>query len=202
VELEDLDLQVNDDRLPAKIKFLFNKILNKMPNRASSPKRATSRGRVRSTSRSRNVQSPSRKFSVAKVLAPYKGCPEGEVKRKGYTRKTYTLRSGSRVRSSSVSSGCIKDRGYRSRLFQLKTGSMGIGPLKKGELRAFGYSADASEEARHKSLRAASKKYSTLSVLRKLNALMVYNKRTQPEHSVVYKADREYVSELHKKRKV
>jgi len=163
-----------------------------MPTRSSSPKRSSSRGRVRS---------PSRAFSVAKVLAPYKGCPEGEVKRKGYTRKTYTRRSGSRVRSTSVTSGCIKDRGYRSRLFQLKTGSMGIGPLKKGELRAFGYSADASEESRHKALRAASKKYSSLSVLRKLNALAVYNKRTQPEHATVYKADQQYVSEIHKKEK-
>ena len=171
-----------------------------MSTRASSPKRSTSRGRVRSTSRGR-ASSPKRKFSVSKVLSVYKGCPEGEMKRKGYTRKSFSRRSGSRVRSVSVSSGCIKDRGYRSRLFQLKTGSLGIGPLKKGELRAFGYSADASEEKRHKSLRAASKKYTSLSVLRKLNALMVYNKRTQPEHSVVYKADREYVSELHKKEK-
>jgi hypothetical protein len=171
-----------------------------MPTRSKSPKRSTSRGRVRSSSRGRS-KSSSRKFSVAKVLSPYKGCPEGEVKRKGYTRKSFTRRSGSRVRSVSVSSGCIKDRGYRSRLFQLKTGSMGIGPLKKGELRAFGYSPDESEESRHKSLRAASKKYSSLSVLRKLNALATYNKRTQPEHAVVYKADREYVSELHKKEK-
>ena len=164
--------------------------------------RSSSRGRVRSKSVSSRAKSTSsRKFSVAKVLAPYKGCPEGEVKRKGYTRKSFTSRSGSRVRSVSVSSGCIKDRGYRSRLFQLKTGSMGIGPLKKGELRSFGYSADDSEEKRHKSLRAASKKYTSLSVLRKLNALMVYNKRTQPEHAIVYKADREYVSELHKKEK-
>jgi len=177
-----------------------------MSSRAKSPssKRSTSRSRVRSTSRSR-VTSPSRKsdnkFSIAKVLAPYKGCPEDEVKRKGYTRKSFTSRSGSRVRSVSVKPGCIKDRGYRSRLFQLKTGSMGIGPLKKGELRSFGYSADDSDEKRHKSLRAASKKYTSLSVLRKLNALMVYNKRTQPEHSIVYKEDREYVSELHKKEK-
>ena len=179
-----------------------------MPTRSKSPKaspkitkRATSRGRARSTSRTRSKSASSRKFSVAKVLAPYKGCPEGEVKRKGYTRKTFTRRSGSRVRSTSVSSGCIKDRGYRSRLFQLKTGSMGIGKLRKGELREFGYSAEASEEKRHKSLRAASKKYSSLSVLRKLNALATYNKRTQPEHSVVYKADREYVSKLHQREK-
>lgn len=180
-----------------------------MPTKTSpsSPKRSksvSSRGRARSSKTSKSpsrVASPSRKFSVAKVLSVYKGCPEGEMKRKGYTRKSFTRRSGSRVRSVSVSSGCIKDRGYRSRLFQLKTGSMGIGPLKKGELRAFGYSADDSEEKRHKSLRAASKKYSSLSVLRKLNALATYNKRTQPEHAIVYKADREYMSELHKKEK-
>jgi hypothetical protein len=171
-----------------------------MPSRSSSPKRSSSRGRVRSKS-ARSPKRSSSKFSVAKVLAPYKGCPEGEVKRKGYTRKSFTRRSGSRVRSSSVSSGCIKDRGYRSRLFQLKTGSMGIGKLRKGELREFGYSPDKSEESRHKSLRAASKKYSSLTVLRKLNALAVYNKRTQPEHAAVYKSDQQYISEMHKKEK-
>ena len=178
-----------------------------MSGRPSSPKRSkstSSRGRTLSTSRTR-ASSPksvsSRKFSIAKVLAPYKGCDNGEIKRKGYTRKSFTTRSGSRVRSVSVSSGCIKDRGYRSRFFQLKTGTMGIGPLKKGELRKFGYAADASEESRHKALRAASKKYTSLTVLRKLNALATYNKRTQPEHAVVYKSDREYVSELHKREK-
>jgi hypothetical protein len=177
----------------SKIFLTKNILIYKMSSRSKSV-RSSSRGRTRSTSRSR-------KFSVAKVLAPYKGCPEGEVKRKGYTRKSFTRRSGSRVRSVSVSSGCIKDRGYRSRLFQLKTGSMGIGKLRKGELREFGYSPDISEEKRHKSLRAASKKYSSLSVLRKLNALMVYNKRTQPEHSSIYKEDREYVSKIHQREK-
>lgn len=155
----------------------------------------SSRGRIRSKSAS------SRKFSVAKVLAPYKGCPEGEIKRKAYTRKSYTLRSGSRVRSTSVKAKCIKDRGYRSRLFQLKTGTLGIGKLRKGELSSFGYSPDASEQKRHKALRDASKKYTSLSVLRKLNALMVYNKRTQPEHSAVYQQDREYVSKIHQNEK-
>ena len=71
-----------------------------MPTRSSSHKRSSSRGRVRSPSRSKSARSPSRTFSVAKVLAPYKGCPEGEVKRKGYNRKSYTRRSGSRVRSA------------------------------------------------------------------------------------------------------
>jgi hypothetical protein len=168
-----------------------------MPSRSKSPKR------VRSTSRSRSkiTSSPKRKFSVAKVLSVYKGCPEGEMKRKGYTRKSFSRRSGSKVRSVSVSSGCIKDRGYRSRLFQLKTGSMGIGKLRKGELSSFGYSPDYSEEKRHKALREAVKKYSSLTVLRKLNALMVYNKRTQPEHSAIYKADRIYVSKIHQREK-
>lgn len=174
--------------------------------RASSPKRTSSPKRVRSTSRSsKRASSPSRKsdnkFSIAKVLSVYKGCPEGEMKRKAYTRKSYVSRSGSRVRGVSVSSGCIPDRGYRSRLFQLKTGSMGIGPLKKGELRSFGYSADDSEEKRHKALRSASKKYSSLGVLRKLNALSTYNKRTQPEHSAIYKEDRIYVSKIHQREK-
>jgi hypothetical protein len=172
-----------------------------MPSRSKSPKDSKRSKSTSSRGRARSKSVSSRKFSVAKVLAPYKGCPEGEVKRKGYTRKNYTRRSGSRVRSVSVKSGCIKDRGYRSRLFQLKTGTMGIGKLRKGELREFGYSAEAPTESRHKSLRAASKKYSSLSVLRKLNALATYNKRTQPEHAVVYKADRDYVSEMHKKEK-
>jgi len=165
-----------------------------MPSRVKSPVRYRSRSRVRS-------KSASRKFSVAKVLAPYKDCPDGMIKRKAYTRKAYTRADGTKVAGTKVASECIKDRGFRSRLFQLRTGSMGIGKLKRGELSKFGYSVNASEAVRHKALRDASEKYSSLSVLRKLNALSVYDKRVNPEYSEIFKEDRDYVRKIHEREK-
>lgn len=68
-----------------------------------------------------------------------------------------------------------------------------IGPLKKGELKAVGYSATAKVSGRHRALTKAIKRYGPLSTYRKLNAVAVYTKRTAPAASKTFKADRNWV---------
>ena len=142
-----------------------------------------------------------RRFSVAKVLSVYKGCPEGMVKRKGYTRTSFVRSSGSPVRGSRVKATCIPDRGSKGRAWKLKYQTMGIGPLKKGELSMYGYHYDLPASKRHTAIRKASKTFGTLSVERKLNALAVYNSKRFPSRSKIYKADSNYAAEIYQRQK-
>lgn len=81
--------------------------------------------------------------------------------------------------------------------WQVEHQQFGIGPLKKGELSAFGYSSDKTEAERDKSLDKAVKKYGSTSVFRKLNALYVYNKNRDPVRSNLFMKDRNYVKKTH-----
>jgi len=99
-------------------------------------------------------------------------CPSGTIRRKSFTRKNGTH----------VKSACVRD-----------VGRPGIGPLKKGELSKYGYSMTAKASSRHRALNKATRKYGSLSVYRKLNALSVYTKRTSPKTSKTAKADRNYI---------
>lgn len=109
------------------------------------------------------------------------------------TRKAYRRRKpGSRSKTVRVAAASIHDVGAPGR-WQTVTGMKGIGPLKKGLLKAVGYDATASAPARHAALDRAVEKYGRLSTLRKLNAIAVYTKRTFPSRSRTYKTDRNYV---------
>ena len=96
-------------------------------------------------------------------------CPEGKIMRKG--------------------GGCIRDLGLPGKgpkLFELRTGT----------LTQFGYEARKSKLARHRALmKAARSGEPPLSIFRKLNALMILTKRTQPRLSKIYMEDRDYVKE-------
>jgi hypothetical protein len=139
----------------------------------------------------------SRKFSVSKVLSVYKGCPNGTMKRRSYTRKSYTRANGTKIEGVKVKSSCIPDRGMKTRLWEIEHKSMGIGRLKKGELTSLGYHVDLAIDERHNILNKAVEKYGSLTVLRKLNALAVYDKRTHPEDAKKFLADRDYVRVIH-----
>lgn len=71
----------------------------------------------------------------------------------------------------------------------------GIGPLKSGYLKRFGYGnvVSMSEEARRSALRRAVAAYGSLTVFRKLNAVYVYTRRSAPASSAIFKADRDWV---------
>lgn len=112
-------------------------------------------------------------------------CPAGQIRRSGYS----AVRSGKTYR---VKSSCIKDRGAKGR-WQTVRRMMGIGPLKKGDLTAFGYSHTKTATERHEALDKAVSKYGRASTIRKLNAIATYSKRTAPSRANTYRTDMHYV---------
>lgn len=110
-------------------------------------------------------------------------CPKGKIRRVGYTRKN----TGTRVKSV-----CVKDKGAPGRWRTVKA-MLGIGPLRKGELKALGYDHVARASTRHAALDRAVRRYGRNSTIRKLNAISTYTKRTLPSRSRVYKTDMHYV---------
>jgi hypothetical protein len=73
-----------------------------------------------------------------------------------------------------------------------------IGTLKKGLLIKYGYHnvTDLSLQERHSALTKAIRAYGALSVSRKLNAVYVYNRKTNPSHAKIFKADRDWVLKI------
>lgn len=113
------------------------------------------------------------------------------IRRKAYTRHSFTRKSGIHVRGSRVTAKRILDRGAPGKWATIH--GPGIGPLKEGALTSVGYSAKKSKTARHKSIRKAVRKYGALSTFRKLQAISTYTKRTSKGKSRTYKADRNWV---------
>lgn len=142
-----------------------------------------------------------RAFSVAKVMSPTKGCPPGMEKRKGYVRRSFVRSDGTPVQGSKVVKSCILDRGAKGRDWKLRNKTLGIGPLKKGELKIFGYASAKSEVTRHTAIRKAAAAYGALPVERKLNALAVYNSKRRPVLANVFKQDSLYAATLYAKSK-
>lgn len=112
-------------------------------------------------------------------------CPAGKIRRSGYTAK----RRGTTYR---VKSKCIKDRGAKGR-WQTVRRMMGIGPLSKGDLTAFGYSHLRGTADRHQALDKAVRRYGRAATIRKLNAIATYSKRTGPSRAKTYRTDMHYV---------
>jgi hypothetical protein len=114
-------------------------------------------------------------------------CPSGQILRRGsrrrsYRRKSYTRKDGTKVRGSNIgpsrmSSTCIKD-----------IGKPGHGPyiLPKLDpdvsLSRQGYHLSQSAPERHKALKRASKKYSTLGVLKRVNLIGNYSKANKSNY--------------------
>lgn len=110
------------------------------------------------------------------------GCPSGQIRRKGYSY----VRDGKRVR---VPSTCIKDRGKPGK------GPKVIPPLKKGALEKFGYHTDESADKRHKALAKSVKKVGYAETIRRLNAVRVLNKNTNPSLSRLFTRDMHWVQD-------
>ena len=100
-------------------------------------------------------------------------CKRGQIRRKYYTTK----------RGTKVSSRCIRDLGKRGK------GPKLIPALNKGKLRAYGYSTSVGPTARRTALKRAMSAYGRNSVLRKLNAVKVLTRNTNPRSSAVFGRD-------------
>jgi hypothetical protein len=146
------------------------------------------------------------KSRIASMTGTKKRCPPGQVLRSAYVRKISTpvaregymkqLPSGKQIRvfpnskSVFVPAGCIGDKGKKGKLPE---GAPSIGPLRKGELRKFGYSYKFPEEQRRAALKRAIKDYGPLSTFRKLNAVSKYTVRSQPKASQTFATDRNWI---------
>jgi hypothetical protein len=128
------------------------------------------------------------------------------VKRKGYTRKYSTAvaehgflvkkKSGATYRiqpkskETYVEAACVKDLGLPGK------GPGLIGPLRKGELKKYGYSYKNSNAQRRAALKQAVQAYGKLGVYRKLNAVAKLTERTIPNASAVFTKNRNWVHSL------
>ena len=132
-------------------------------------------------------------------------CPQGYIKRRGYTRKYrpnvtqsgFTVRRKGKIytvkpttNSIQVPATCIINRGLPGK--GPKEGE-GIGKLRKGELIKYGYQYRLSNSLRQGALKRAIKKIGPLSVYRKLNAVAKLSTRTAPDASTVFSRDRNWV---------
>ena len=95
----------------------------------------------------------------------------------------------------SVKSSCVKSKGTRSK--GKKTQRV-LPPLNKGSLTKYGYSSKLSDEERQKSLKKALKVYGYSSVVKKLNAIKILTKNTDPKRSKIYSKDLKYVQKREK----
>ena len=136
-------------------------------------------------------------------------CPPGKIARKGYIRRFssgikatgYTVKRKDGVtykvypkkKATYVKSACITDLGRKGKAAPGEQ----IGPLRKGELKKYGYVYRLPSQQRHNALRKAVGAYGPLSVYRKLNAVAKLSLRTAPEASMAFKADRNWIRETY-----
>ena len=115
-------------------------------------------------------------------------CPPGTIVRDPYVR----MRLGKR---QFVPASCITDVGNPGK--GIPNGKPGIGKLRKGDLKRFGYDnvTSMSDGRRHLALALAVKEYGSLTVWRKLNAVYIYTRHTAPASSAIFKADRDWIKE-------
>lgn len=74
-------------------------------------------------------------------------------------------------------------------------------PVTKGKLRKYGYAIRSPAGERRRSLRRASNEYGALSVFKKLNVLITFNKNNNPSLADAFKRDRDWVKRNLMKRK-
>ena len=110
-----------------------------------------------------------------------KTCPAGQIK-----INTYKTKNGHTVKAH-----CRRDVGKPGKGKRLFT-------LKKGDLTKYGYSLKLSKEKREKSIKKAMNTISKNSMIRKLNALRVLNKNTNPLYSSRAHSDMKYVQDTYK----
>lgn len=105
-------------------------------------------------------------------------CPKGQILRKGYIRKAYVRSDGTFVKQTIIPPTCGEDI---------------IGPLKKGTLSQYGYSTSKTALQRHQALDKAITKINQGTVCKKLNAVYILSRNTNPRVAKIYKSDYNYV---------
>jgi len=111
-----------------------------------------------------------------------KACPPGKIPRASYTRHLVNS-SGSR-KNIRVKSTCVKGSVSKMPI---------IGPLRKGELKRFGYSYKLPETVRHHAMKVAIKNLGPLDVYRKLDAVAKLSATKNKQAHMVFSADRDWI---------
>jgi hypothetical protein len=112
-----------------------------------------------------------------------KSCPKGTVSRKSYTKK-----SGVKVKSACVKSTSLRSRGIIPKKVLQK--------LKTGSLTKYGYHIHDTKSIRYKALKKALKAYGFATLIRKLNAVRVLSRNTTPLNSKKYTNDIKYIEKM------
>ena len=120
-------------------------------------------------------------YAPEKKRKSRKACPPGKIPRTSYTR--HVVNSSGLTKSVRVKSTCVK--GTVSKAI--------IGPLRKGELKKFGYSYKHPETVRHHSIQAAIKQLGALNVYRKLDAVAKLSVTQNKQAHIVFSADRDWI---------
>ena len=155
----------------------------------------------------RNTGRPVKRTCVSKPKKDTRiTCPPGKIPRSSYTRhvkdKTYTRKTKNgrsivvhpRSYTSTVGPTCVKNT---SRVGRSPNRAVRIGPLKKGELKKFGYSYKLPVEERRKSLQTAIEKLGPLNVYYKLHAVSELTKLTSPRASAVFMEDKKWIKTVY-----
>jgi hypothetical protein len=121
-------------------------------------------------------------------------CPKGTILRVGYTtKKGRTVRQNC-IKSTSPYEGKRADWEKAQRRTRRISRNNAI-ILRQGTLGKYGYKnlKSISTNERHRALSKAIKKLGPLSVMRKINILMVFTKNRQPRLSSMYERDKKWI---------
>lgn len=151
---------------------------------------------IRATSQSKKKRSDSDKKIIAKRQKSYKlarnkfkdelpNCPKGTIMREGYKRRS-SSRSKSK-KGSWVKPTCVPslNREKKPRLFV----------LEKGVLEKYGYKniSELTEKQRHQALNNALEDIEPLPLYRRINALYILQRNSNPDLAARFRDDAEYV---------
>lgn len=107
-------------------------------------------------------------------------CPEGYELRKGYHKKSYVKKDGTRIKNTNIDPVCVKNKGLPGKLVkEAKT----IHIDEKNSFEPFGYKTNNNNTNRSRSLLEAVKELSYATVLRKLVALRLFHSKSKDINS-------------------
>jgi len=170
------------------------------------------RGKASEKAASRKFQAAARAVIAARMSAKAglptpKRCPTGMTLRAGYTRHSYTRKSGTRVHSSLAHPACIPLRGKSGR----KTKIFAIDSKNDHYLSQFGYEDIVRKDkatrhsALHKLIAHLEAKHGKMAawnyVIKALNYRALVNRNTNRKASRIMKADQRAISKLYKSEK-
>jgi len=126
------------------------------------------------------------KKATKKTNGPKK-CPVGQTLKNAYLRKSYIRKNGSVVAESYMPSKCIK----KKKSYTKNTKKI---ILKKGTLGKHGYHniKSLTNKKRHDALKKAIKELGSLSVMRKINILMIFSRKNK-KLSGIYEKDKKWI---------